>query len=245
MRLDRFVSQSLSISRSVVAQRIRRGEVTVNGEIVRDGGVTVVLGGDVVCLAHVQLRTPGHRHLMMHKPVGVVSETKHPIHRTVLELLPQSSRHRDLVPLGRLDLDTTGLLLLSTDGSLGQLLLHPRRHVEKAYLATIAGTLSDDAETRFEAGLTLGDDLPCQPARLERLGDGCVRVTLHEGRFHQVKRMLALVGVRVTALHRERIGRLWLDEGLAPGDVRELTSADLDALHASVGDALARRTATR
>ena len=237
MRLDRYVSQSTGMPRSHATPLIRGGQVTVAGAVVRDPAEQVVPGRDAVTVRGVAVREPGHLLLMMHKPVGVITTTEQGRQPTVMELVPADLRHRDLAPIGRLDKDTTGLLLLTTDGGLNHALTHPRRHVEKAYLAELDCELQPDAEARFLAGLVLDDGTLCKPAGLERLGPLQVRVLLREGRFHQVKRMITACGSTVVSLHRERIGALWLDPALPPGEVRMLRPDEVQLLGIGAGQA--------
>jgi len=239
MRLDRYVSQSTGMPRSHATPLIRGGQVTVDGAAVRDPGAQIVAGRDKVTVRGVLLREPGHLLLMMHKPTGVITSTEQGPQPTVMGLVPTPLRHRDLAPVGRLDKDTTGLLLLTTDGGLNHALTHPRRHVEKAYLAELECELPSDAEARFGQGLVLPDGTACKPAVLERLGPLQVRVLLREGRFHQVKRMIAACGSTVLLLHRERIGALWLDATLPPGGVRELRAEEVRLLGVGTGLAAA------
>jgi 16S rRNA pseudouridine516 synthase len=144
--------------------------------------------------------------------------------------IPTSLWHRNLFPIGRLDKDTTGLLLFATDGAISQLLLHPRRHVEKAYIATLKAPLPEGVEAIFKKGVPLTDGSVCLPAKLERVEETRVRVVVTEGRYHQVKRMLGHVGGFVIGLHRERLGPLLLDPELKPGQVRPLTPQERDTL---------------
>ena len=173
------------------------------------------------------------RYLMMNKPAGVITATEDAAQQTVLDLLPADLR-RGLSPVGRLDKDTEGLLLLTDDGALCHALTAPRRHVDKRYRAQIAGTLASDAAARFAAGLTLGDGTVCRPAELTILGrteDGCVaEVVLREGKYHQVKRMVAAAGGRVVHLKRLSMGPLTLDDALPAGGFRELTEQELALL---------------
>lgn len=230
MRLDRYLSQTSHISRREATALIRAGRVAINQTVQRDPGVHVVAGHDAVTLDQARVRPPGHVTLVMHKPAGCISATVSHTHETVLDHVPTGLRHRDLAPIGRLDKDTTGLLLLTTDGGLSHYLTHPKHHVEKAYLATLKAALAAGAEARFQEGVVLGDGTPCRPALLERVGELQVRVTVSEGRFHQIKRMLGAVGGHVVALHRERLGALRLDPGLSPGEVRALTDEEWAAL---------------
>lgn len=230
MRLDRYVSQATATPRSEVARWIRGGHVKVQGLVCKDAGAQIVVGRDEVRARGELLAAPGHLVLMLHKPAGVVTSTEEGIGPTVMDCVPADLRRRDLAPIGRLDKDTTGLLLLTTDGGLNHALTHPRRHVEKAYRAQLDSELSSDAEARFETGVELHDGTVCLPAQLQRLGNREVRIVLREGKFHQIKRMAAACGAAVVKLHRERIGGLWLDPLLPPGAVRRLDGDELVAL---------------
>lgn len=230
MRLDRFISQSAGIPRREATAWIRAGRVQVEGAVVRNGRMQVALAGEEVRLDNEVLRVPGQVTLMMHKPRGCISATRSRQHETVLDHVPASLMHRKLAPVGRLDKDTTGLLILTTDGGLSHRITHPRHKVAKVYLATLKAPLPSDAPARFEAGLVLADGTQCRPATLEHLPNNQVRVVLTEGRYHQVKRMLGAVHGHVIALHREKIGPLALDAALAEGEVRPLTESELTTL---------------
>jgi 16S rRNA pseudouridine516 synthase len=230
VRLDRYLSQGLGTPRKHSLSMVRSGQVTVNGEVVRDAGVQVVLGRDAVTYREQTVPAPGHTLLMLHKPVGYVTTTEEGATPIVMDLIPIELKRRDLSPIGRLDKDTTGLLLLTTDGGLNHALTHPRRHVEKAYVAELDGELGPEAEAQFLEGVVLSDGTVCKPGTLERLGERKVRIVLKEGRFHQVKRMVAALGATVLTLHRERIGELWLPADLAPGEVRGVTEAEMTLL---------------
>jgi 16S rRNA pseudouridine516 synthase len=168
--------------------------------------------------------------IMLHKPAGVITSTSDGGGPTVMSCIPDELNRKDLAPIGRLDKDTTGLLLLTTDGGLTHALTHPRRHVEKAYLATLSQPLPAEAVQRFAAGVELADGTLCAPALLEILSESQARVVLREGKYHQVKRMVAACGSSVTALHRERIGDLWLDPALQPGMARAVSLEELALL---------------
>ena len=234
MRLDRFVSNGMSISRREVSGWIRAGRVLVNGAAVREPKVHVVPSNDLITVDGEVLRPPGHLTLMMHKPEGCISATESDEHETVLDHVPAGLRRRKLAPVGRLDKDTTGLLLLTTDGGLNHYLTHPKYKVDKAYLAQLREPLLPDAAARFAAGWELADGTRCKPAKLESLAPLLVRVVVHEGRFHQVKRMLGTVNGHVVALHRERVGLLTLDAALAAGQCRILTPAEWQLLDATL-----------
>ena len=171
-----------------------------------------------------------HIYLLLHKPAGVLTATEDKRQPTVLDLIPQEWRRRDLAPVGRLDKDTEGLLLLTDDGELTHRLLSPKYHVDKVYYARVEGVPDEQDAAAFAEGLLLGDGLQCLPAKLEPLGGGECLVTLREGKFHQVKRMLASRGKPVQYLKRLAMGPLRLEPELAAGQCRLLTEEELFAL---------------
>lgn len=235
-RLDKLLSSTGHWSRKEIKDLIRQGRVLADGRPVArpeekfDPAICQfrVDGTPVDCSPCV--------YVMMHKPEGVVSATEDREERTVLELLPEALRRRGLFPVGRLDKDTTGLLLLTDDGALAHELLSPKKHVDKVYLAHVDGQVDQTDVEAFASGLILGDGLTCLPAGLEPLGDGtsCL-VTLREGKFHQVKRMLAARGKPVRRLKRLSMGPLKLDHKLMPGNWRYLTKEEAADLKRSAG----------
>ncbi|HPE58825.1 MAG TPA: pseudouridine synthase [Thiolinea sp.] len=219
MRLDQFVSQSTGMSRRQAGACIRAGQVSINGSVAVKAGQHVG-GQEPIRLDGVLLAPPGPIYIMLHKPAGVVSATVDNAERTVLDLIDHPCRTR-LHVAGRLDKDATGLLLLSNDGDWTHRLTSPRHHVAKTYRVTLAEPLPAQAARQLCAGLMLnGEAHPTLPAWLEYVGERQVCLTIHEGRYHQVKRMFAAVGNRVLELHRERIGNWMLDPALQPGDWR-------------------------
>lgn len=225
-RLDKYLSSTGRWSRKEVKLLIKAGRVTVDGacpagpEVKVGTGVQVAVDGTLVSAG-------GPVYLMLHKPAGVVSSTDDPREETVLSLLPEKLRRQSLFPVGRLDKDTEGLLLLTNDGPLAHELLSPKKHVDKIYYVQVTGKLDAADVVAFRAGVTLGDGTVCQAAELEPLGEGTeALVTLWEGKYHQVKRMLASRGKPVTYLKRLSMGGLSLDEGLAPGQWRYLTEQE-------------------
>lgn len=227
-RLDKRLSQA-GYSRKEAKELIRAGRVRGEGRTLTDPeeklppeAVLTVDGGPV---------EEGLIYLMLHKPQGYVSATRDSRERTVLELLPPQLRRRELFPVGRLDKDTTGLLLLTDDGALAHDLLSPRKHVDKTYLVEVDGTLTPEDQTALGFGLRLGDGLCCLPARLELTDRPQVGLlTLREGKYHQVKRMMACLGKPVTALKRVAMGGVELDPALAPGQWRALSREELEGL---------------
>jgi 16S rRNA pseudouridine516 synthase len=227
-RLDRHLAHALQISRSDAQRLVRRGRVTIDQAVVRDPSRHVPPGGEVR-LDEALVTLPGQVVLMLHKPAGVVTATRDAAHETVLDVVPPALRVRDLSPVGRLDKDATGLLLLTNDGALLHRLTHPKRHVPRSYALTWQGELPEDARARVAAGLELADGTRCLPAELiiERAGAG--EMTVYQGMYHQVKRMIAALGGVVTSLHRTRYGPLQLGE-LAAGQTRALSPEEVTAL---------------
>ena len=232
MRLDRFISQAAGLSRSQARALIRRGRVTVAGRSVRNAGFPLAEGQSVE-LEGRAMALPQSLYLMMHKPAGLLSATHDDQQATVLSLLPPPLARRVHL-VGRLDKDTSGLLLLTDDGAWSHRISSPRHHCAKTYVAELAEPLPPDAEDSLVRGVLLrGEKSPTRPAALQRLGQTRVRVTITEGRYHQVRRMFAALGNRVTHLHRETVGGLQLDAALAPGQWRVLTG---DEVRAVIGD---------
>lgn len=230
LRLDKLLTDTGRWSRKEAREVIRQGRLALNGEVIRQGDRKADPEADVIQVDGTPVTWSAHSYLMLHKPAGYLSATEDRNAPTVLDLIPKELRRPGLAPVGRLDKDTTGLLLLTDDGALTHALLSPRHHVDKIYLARVDGTGSPADCQAFEAGIVLEDGTKCLPARLELLEPGLCRVTVQEGKFHQVKRMLASRGLPVLSLKRCAMGPLRLDESLAPGQVRPLTGAELDAL---------------
>jgi 16S rRNA pseudouridine516 synthase len=237
-RLDKILVFLGCGSRREVDALVRAGRVTAAGQICRAPDAKIDPETDQLTLDGQVLRYQKNRYFMLNKPKGVVSATEDRTEQTVLSLLP-ARETRGLFPVGRLDKDTEGLLLLTDDGMLGHLLTSPKHHVDKVYLAGIDGDVAADAAERFAAGLSLADGTACRPAVYEQIGkaDGLIwaRITLREGKFHQVKRMVQAVGGQVVSLKRIAMGGLRLDEALAPGAWRELTTEELRSLQQAAG----------
>lgn len=234
MRLDRWLVTLGEGSRSQVQKLIRQGAAAVDGRVVTDPGAICDPAAQSLSLRGAALDGRLIRHVMLHKPAGLLTAARDKKQPTVMDLLPPAYAAIGCMPVGRLDKDTTGLLLLTCDGELNHRLLSPARHVDKTYRATVDGPLTDADVRAFAAGLHLSD-FDAQPARLVVLSSGedrsVAEVTVHEGKFHQIKRMFAAVGREVTALHRLAFGPLSLDEALSPGAWRELTDEEFHALY--------------
>jgi len=224
VRLNAFLARAGVGSRRKADELIKAGRVRVNGE---PGQLNTFVGpGDRVELDGRRLAEQRLAYVLLHKPAGVVTTASDPHgRRTVVDLVDHESR---VVPVGRLDADTTGALLLTNDGELAHRLAHPRYEVEKVYEAEVAGDPSPETLTRLEQGVDL-DDGPTAPARARRLGENRIELAIHEGRKHQVKRMLEAVSHPVRRLHRSRYAGLTL-EGLEPGAWRELEPSEVDQL---------------
>ena len=229
MRLNAYLARAGVASRRGADQLIKDGRVRVNGE--RGALNTFVGDADTVEVDGRPVTKQRLAHVLLHKPAGVVTTARDPQRRpTVVDLVQTAAR---VVPVGRLDADTTGALLLTNDGPLAHRLAHPRYGVDKVYVADVAGHPSDEAIRRLAAGVDL-DDGRTAPACARRLGRSRIELTLHEGRTHQVRRMCEAVGHPVLRLHRSRYAGLDL-EGLAPGEWRELTRDEVDQLRRRVG----------
>jgi 23S rRNA pseudouridine2605 synthase len=228
MRLNAFLARTGVASRRRADELIKAGRVTVDGE---PGRLNTVVGAqDRVEVDGQEVERQRLRYVLLHKPAGTLTTARDPQGRpTVVELVPDEPR---VVPVGRLDADTTGALLLTNDGQLAHRLAHPRYGVEKTYVAEVEGDPDEEALQRLRDGIEL-DDGPTAPARARRLGPGRVELVLHEGRKHQVKRMLAAVGHRVTLLHRSAYAGLTL-KGLEPGACRELEPSEVEQLRCAV-----------
>ena len=231
-RLDKILANTGRWSRKEARELVRAGRVAVDGVTAQaadgkyDPAARFEVDGETVS---------GERlvYLMLHKPAGLVSATEDPRQPTVLELLPQHLRRVGLFPAGRLDKDTEGLLLLTDDGELTHRLLSPRYHVDKVYYAKVEGVPDAADAEAFADGLLLEDGLQCLPAKLEPLGGDACLVTLREGKFHQVKRMLASRGKPVRYLKRLSMGPLRLEDTLLPGQCRELSPVELAAVRSA------------
>ena len=232
-RLDKFLCGSGAGTRSQVKLILKAGRVTVDGAVEKDGSRKIDPDTQAVTLDGEPLSGRRRLVVMLNKPAGFVTATEDARQKTVMELLPKQWAHLNLKPVGRLDKDTEGLLLLTNEGGLAHDLLSPRHHVDKVYYARVAGHLTEEDCQAFAAGMTLNDGLVCQSAVLEILSAGEeseAHVTLREGKFHQVKRMLAYRGKPVLYLERVKMGNLTLDPDLPRGEYRFLTAEEVENL---------------
>jgi len=228
-RLDKYLSDAGLASRRELKDLLKAGTVTVNGKPVTDGASKLDPALDQVCFRGEPVEAPRRVVLLLHKSAGYVTSTEDPRDRTVMELIPAAYLRQKVVPVGRLDKETEGLLLLTNDGELAHRLISPKHGVEKRYYARHAGTASPEDVAAFAEGLSLKDGTLCRPAVLRPLGPGESEITVTEGKYHQVRRMMASRGLPVEYLRREQEGSLRLD-GLPLGAVRELTEEEIKAL---------------
>lgn len=234
-RLDKLLAGTGKWSRREVKALVRQGLVRVDGRLADSAEDKLDPAAAIVTVAGETISLCRFTYVMLHKPAGVLTATEDRKQPTVLDLLPPELRRIGLAPVGRLDKDTEGLLLLTNDGELAHRLLSPKYHVDKRYLARVDGELSAADTEAFARGMTLGDGLECLPAGLEVLPDRVCIVTLREGKFHQVKRMLAARGAPVLYLKRLSMGPLTLDDSLAAGAYRLLRAEEILALYRACG----------
>lgn len=230
MRLDKYLSSQGVCIRKDVKKIIKEGRVIIEG-MERVSADTKV--DPERARVFVDGKLAEYRrfvYLMLNKPKGYVSATEDKDHKTVIDLVPESYRHRNLFPMGRLDIDTEGLCIITDDGVLAHRLLSPQNHVPKTYVADLNGDVTDDDIRAFKEGITLEDGYVCKSAQLEKIQDCRAKVVIYEGKFHQVKRMFAARGKAVKSLVRTKIGGLSLNESLNLGEIRELTQYELDLL---------------
>ena len=235
MRLDKFLVESGLGSRSQVKQLLKKGQVWVNGAAVTLAKTQIDERSDQIVVDGQTLVYEKYVYYLLNKPKGVISATEDDRHKTVLDLLDDTARQKEVFPVGRLDVDTHGLLLLTNNGQLSHAMLSPKRHVDKVYQAQVAGLMDQADVERFAQGIEL-KDFTCQPAQLEIIerDEGAktslVRITLSEGKFHQVKRMVLACGKEVTDLQRLSMGPLQLDTNLDLGQWRRLTEEEMQSL---------------
>lgn len=232
MRLDKYLCHATGLTRSRAHGMIRSGQVTVNGEVIKIIGYKLPADAEVIWRDQ-KLALQGKRYIMLNKPEGVVCATRDAEHKTVIDLIDLANK-KDLHVAGRLDIDTTGLVLITDDGEWSHRITSPKHRCDKTYLVTLAEPLEEGVSKKFAEGILLRNEKrKTLPAKLEEINPTKIRLTISEGKYHQVKRMFAAVGSRVVALHREYIGSLKLDSDLQKGQWRELTKEEVDALASS------------
>lgn len=224
IRLDKFISSQTKLSRSDAVKNIYHHKVTVNGKMASDPAMKVDINEDVILLNGEQLVYEKFVYYMLNKPAGVVSATEDKQYKTVCDLLPKDI---PLFPVGRLDIDTEGLIILTNDGKFAHDLTSPKHHVDKTYLAKIDAPATNEMVAAFAEGFDYGEEKPSLPGKLEIIDDETCLVTIHEGKFHQVKRMFNKFDREVTYLKRISFGKLKLDDNLATSEYRKIKKDDI------------------
>jgi len=235
MRLDKFLCEMNIGSRSQVKTYVKQGLVSINGIVEKSPERKIDENKDEISFRGEKLHYQQYHYYMLNKPTGVVTATKDNVSKTVMDLIPLELR-KNIFPVGRLDKDTEGLLLLTDDGDLAHRLLAPSKHVDKTYLVGVRNVLSEGAQKALENGVDIGEEKLTRPAKVEVINDLQILLTIHEGKFHQVKRMLKAVDNEVLSLKRVSFGPLKLEEELLPGSYRELTEGEMANLHAAQND---------
>ncbi len=231
-RLDKYIANTCSLSRKEVKILVRDGRVALNGETVRDAGMQIDAEKDVLCIDGKAYNAEEHAYIMLNKPLGVVSASRDRTQKTVLDLVPDALFRKGLFPAGRLDKDTSGFVLLTDDGDFAHRILSPKNHVQKTYVATLKTPLTKEAHQMLSAGVTLRDGTALLPADVRCLADDrrTVQIKICEGKYHQIRRMLAAAGCPVQTLMRTHMGALALDPALRPGECRLLTKAEKEKI---------------
>ena len=229
MRLDKFLSNTTGESRSKIKEILKAGRVKVNDETVKAADMKIDTDKDTVLLDSKPVLFEEHRYFLLNKPAGCVSATKDRLSDTVLDFF-KAENTKGLFPVGRLDKDSEGLLLITDDGQLAHELLSPTKHIKKVYKVTIDKELTEEDRRKIEDCIDIGDDKPCLPAEVEKTGEYEAKITITEGRFHQVKRMFAAAGYDVTYLKRVAMGSLKLGDDLEPGQYRRVSEDEIEDL---------------
>ncbi|MGL4948923.1 MAG: pseudouridine synthase [Anaeroplasmataceae bacterium] len=229
MRLDKLLSHSNYGSRKQVKELIRKGYVLVNGEVVTNDDYKINELEDEVIVDGSNIEYESLRYIMLNKPSGVVSATYDNVHETVIDLMPEYKK-QSIFPVGRLDIDTEGLLLITNDGKLAYNLLSPKKHVDKKYYVEFSGEFKTSYIDRFDKGIELEDGYVTLPSKVELISNNTCYITIHEGKFHQVKRMFIALDMNVEYLKRVSFGSLVLDDKLDLGEFRFLTEEELKLL---------------
>ena len=217
IRLDRYIANQTGLSRNESKEMLKSLRVTVNGKMEKNYDAKINTETDVVCLDGNKISYSEFVYILMNKPKGVLTATEDKNQKTVLDLVPADYKRKNLAPVGRLDKDTTGLLLITDDGVFAHYVISPKSNVEKEYIATLDGDVTDDMVNAFKNGVTLADGSVCKPAKLKRISPSVASVVIDEGKYHQIKRMFGTVSLGVNELKRVRIGTLYLPKELEEG----------------------------
>lgn len=229
-RLDKLISNSGTLSRKEVHRLIKSGRVSVDGVTVKDRGFNIDPQSAKIKIDGEELVLQKYVYIMMNKPQGIISAARDGKEKTVIDIVPEELKRKNLFPAGRLDKDTVGFMLITDNGDFAHKILSPKNHISKTYEARLAQPITNDELQKIRLGITLGDGTKCLPAEAEICEDGetpLVKVVLCEGKYHQIKRMFASLGNSVTELKRVKMGALPLDESLAPGECRILMESEI------------------
>ncbi len=226
IRLDKYLSDSGKGTRSEVKKIIKSGLITVNNTVIKDSSVKIDPLNDIIKFKNNIVNYSKYIYIMLNKPRGVISATEDKSCKTVIDILPDKYKNKGLFPIGRLDKDTLGLLLLSNDGEFAHNTLSPKKHIQKTYYAEFEGSLPDDAVNQFSKGIEL-KDFVCKGAELNILSESSAIVKISEGKYHQVKRMFKALGCNITYLKRTAFGEIELDNSLKEGECRKLNENEM------------------
>lgn len=232
-RIDKIISVASGVSRADARALIKKGLVSVNGAVIKDIGFKADENNDIICSRGEKLCYSKYVYIMMNKPKGVISASEGGKEKTVVDILPDSMKRKNLFPAGRLDKDTTGFVLITDDGDFAHKILSPKNHIPKTYIAELDKPFDDTVVSAFEQGVALKDDL-CMPAKISAVDGDYTKalVIIKQGMYHQIKRMFGKFGITVTGLTRIKMGRLALDETLQPGGCRYITPDELEQIKA-------------
>lgn len=229
-RLDKIISSQFNMSRSIARKVIRYGRVSVSGKVVHDPALAVDPEKNDIEFRGQALVFKEHIYLLLNKPKGVLSASEDKKRETVVDLVPEEFKRNGLFPVGRLDRDTTGLLIITDDGDFAHKVLSPKKNIYKTYRVTLDGNITDEMIEIFKKGVTLADGTLCRPAVLKPICENVAEIKICEGRYHQIKRMFGTVGLGVNELERISLGKLDLPQNLDYGQCRELSKAELDSI---------------
>lgn len=227
VRIDRFISNQLNISRTQVKQLLKLSKVTVDGKIITQGDVKIDADTAQVFVNGQAVKYNKYIYIMLNKPKGVLSASNDKNRKTVVDLIPEGMKRQGLFPVGRLDKDTTGLLIITDDGDYAHKIISPKNKTGKVYIAELDGEITNEMIAAFKEGVVLADNSKCRPATLEIIEPNVARLTLYDGKYHQVKRMFGVFGLGVVELHRRSIGKLTLPDDLKSGECRLLDDLDI------------------
>ena len=228
-RLDKVIASQTEYSRKDVKKLVQSKRILVNGEVIKSSDIKIDKEKDVILIDGKNIDIQEHVYLVLNKPEGYISATEDRTQKTVLDLIDEKYLCRDMFPAGRLDKDTTGMMIITDDGVFAHNILSPKKHIKKIYEVTIDIPVTDEMKKGFEEGIKLIDGV-CKSSLLEKIGEYEARVTLTEGRYHQIKRMFGMYGAKVVKLHRICMGSLYLPKDLEEGTSRELTPEELELL---------------